>query len=58
LGTLIYGKQDLEMDVYFRRAPILGNMDGRFFLRDYLLEEILLGFLEMCKSPVDEYFSP
>ena len=38
-------------------APLLGNMDGRFFLRA-LLEEFLLGLLEICKCPVDEYFSP
>ena len=40
------------------RAPLLGNMDGRFFLRAFLLEEFLLGLLEICKCPVDEYFSP
>ena len=39
-------------------APFLGNMDGSFFLRAFLLEEFLLGLLEMCKCPVDEYFSP
>jgi len=33
-------------------------MDGRFFLRAFLLEEFLLGLLEICKCPVDEYFSP
>ena len=38
--------------------PLLGNMDGRFFLRAFLLEEFLLGLLEICKRPVDEYFSP
>ena len=25
--------------------PLLGNMDGRFFLRVFLLEEFLLGIL-------------
>ena len=39
-------------------APLLGNMDGRFFLRDFLLEEFLLGILEICKCPVHKYFSP
>ena len=39
-------------------APLLGNMDERFFLRAFLLEEFLLGLLEICKGPVDEYFSP
>jgi hypothetical protein len=39
-------------------APLLGNMDGRFFLRAFLLEEYLLGILDICKCPVDEYFSP
>ena len=36
-------------------APLLGNMDGRFFLGAFLLEESLLGLLEICKCPVDEY---
>ena len=40
------------------RAPLLGNMDGRFFLRTFLLEEFLLGLLEIRKCPVDEYLSP
>ena len=39
-------------------APLLGNMDGRFFLRSFLLEEFLSGLLEICKCPVDEYLSP
>jgi len=39
-------------------TPLLGNMDGRFFLRAFLLEEFLLGPLEMRKCSVDEYFSP
>ena len=39
-------------------APLLGNMDGRFFLRTFLLEEFLLRLLEICKCPVDEYLSP
>ena len=39
-------------------APLLGNMYGHFFLRGFLLEEFLLGLLEICKCPVDEYFSP
>jgi len=26
-------------------APLLGNMDGRFFLGTFLLEEFLLGLL-------------
>jgi len=38
-------------------APLLGNMDGRFVLRAFLLEGFLLDLLEMCKCPVDEYFS-
>jgi len=39
------------------RAPLLGNMDGHFFLRAFLLEEYLLGLFEIYKCPVDEYFS-
>ena len=39
-------------------TPLLGNTDGRFFLRALLLEECLLGLLEMFKCPVDAYFSP
>jgi len=39
-------------------APLLGNMDGCFFLAAFLLEELLLGPLEICKCPVDEYLSP
>ena len=39
-------------------APLLGNIVGRFFLRAFLLEEFLLGLLEIRKCPVDEYFSP
>ena len=38
-------------------APLLGNMDGCFFLEAFLLEEFLLGPLEICKCPVDEYLS-
>jgi len=32
-------------------APLLGNMDGRFFLGAFLLEEFLLGRLDICKMP-------
>jgi len=39
-------------------APLLGNMNGRFFLGAFLLEEFLIGLSEICKCPVDEYFSP
>jgi hypothetical protein len=39
-------------------APLLGNLDRRFFLRAFLLEEFSLGLLEICKCPVDEYFCP
>jgi len=39
-------------------APLLGNMDGHFFLRAFLLEELLLGLLNICKCPADEHFSP
>ena len=39
-------------------APLLVNMDGRFFLRAFLLEEFSLGLLEIYKCPVDEYFFP
>ena len=35
-------------------ALLLGNLDRRFFLRAFLLEEFLLGLLEICKCPVDE----
>jgi len=38
-------------------APPLGNMDGLFFLGAFLLEEFLLGLLEIHKCPVDEYLS-
>ena len=30
-------------------APLLGNMDGCFFLGAFLLKEFLLGRLEICK---------
>jgi len=39
-------------------APLLRNMDGRFFLRAFILEELLLGLLEIRKCPADEHFSP
>jgi len=39
-------------------VPLLGNMDERFFLGAFLLEEFLLGPLEICTCPVDEYLSP
>ena len=32
-------------------APLLGNMDGPFFLGAFLLEEFLLVPLEICKMP-------
>jgi len=32
-------------------ALLLGNVDGRFFLRAFLLEEFLLGPSEICKMP-------
>jgi len=32
-------------------APLVGNTEGRFFLGAFLLEEFLLGPLEMCKMP-------
>jgi len=32
-------------------APLLGNMDGPFFLGAFLLEEFLVGPLEICKMP-------
>jgi len=32
-------------------ALLLGNMDGGFFLGAFLLEEFLLGPLEICKMP-------
>jgi len=47
------------MGVYFHRGSVLGgNMDGRFFLGAFLLEEFLLGFVKRyAKCPVDEYLS-
>ena len=36
-----YVKQSSEMDVCFLKVPLLGNMDARFFLGAFLLEEIL-----------------
>jgi hypothetical protein len=39
-------------------GALLGNMDGCFFLGAYLVEEFLLGPLEICRCPVDEYLSP
>jgi len=39
-------------------APLLGYLDRRFFLGAFLLEEFLLGPLEIYKCPVDEYLSP
>jgi len=32
-------------------ALLLGNMDERFFLGAFMLEEFLLGPLEICKMP-------
>ena len=32
-------------------APLLGNMEGHFFLRAFLLEEFLWAFREICKIP-------
>ena len=32
-------------------APLLGNMDGHFFLVAFLLAEFLLGPLAICKMP-------
>ena len=32
-------------------APLLGNMDGRFFLGAFLLKEFWLGPLDICKMP-------
>jgi len=49
--TLRYVQQGSEMGVYFHWGPLLGNMDGRFFLGAFLLEEFLLGPLEICKMP-------
>jgi len=34
-----------------KRALLLGNMDGRFFFEAFLLEEFLLGPLEISKMP-------
>jgi len=39
-------------------APLLGNMDGCFLLRAFLLEEFLSGPLKIRKCPVDDYLSP
>jgi len=39
-------------------ALLLGNMDRRFSLGAFLLEEFLLGPLEIRKCPVDEDLSP
>jgi hypothetical protein len=46
------------MGIYFRRGPTFGEDGWRFFLRAFLLEAFLLGILEICKCPVDEYLSP
>ena len=57
-GTLRYVKQGSEMGVYFRRGPTFGELGWAFFLRAFLLEDFLVGLLELCKCPVDEYLSP
>jgi len=46
-GTLVYPSQGGRYRV-----------EGCVALRAFLLEEFLLGLLEICKCPVDEYFSP
>jgi len=57
-GTQRYVKQGSEIDVCFRRSPVLGNMDGRFFLGAFLLEEFYKVFERYTKCPLDEYLSP
>ena len=32
-------------------APLLGNIEGRSFLRTYLIEKFLWGYREICKMP-------
>jgi hypothetical protein len=40
-------------------VPLLRNVVGRFFLAAFLLDEVLLGSIEIyIKCPVDEYLSP
>jgi len=39
-------------------VPLLGNMDGHFFLGALLLEKFLLGPLQINKCPVDKYIAP
>jgi len=34
-------KQGSEMGIAFTVAPLVGNTEGRFFLRSFLLEEFL-----------------
>ena len=44
------------MGVYFHRGRYFGNMDWRFFLGAFLLEEFLLGPLEICRMPCGRVF--
>ena len=46
-----YVEKALEPSISFHRGPAFGNMNGRFFLGAFLLEEFLLGHLEICKIP-------
>jgi hypothetical protein len=39
-------------------APLLGNMEGRFFLGAFLLEEFYSVFERYAKCPIDECLSP
>jgi len=39
-----YVKQGSEMGVCFHRGPLLGNMEGRFFLRAFLFRGNFIKF--------------
>jgi hypothetical protein len=39
-------------------VPLLGNMEGSFFLRAFLLMGIFIRFSRYAKCPVNRYLSP
>jgi len=54
-GTLRYVKQGSEMSVYFHKGPTFGVYGWAFLSWGHFITGILLGPLETCKCPVDEY---
>jgi len=57
-GALRYVKQSSEMGVFFCRGPTFGEYGWAFLSWAFILEELLLGLLEIRKCLADEYFSP